>query len=72
MKKSFEIEELGCANCAAKIEAAIQGLDGVQSASVNFMRQTLVLEASDEYFAEVLKKSQKIVRKIEPDARLVV
>ena len=29
MKKIFKLEELDCANCAAKMEAAIAKVDGV-------------------------------------------
>ena len=35
MKKVYRLENLDCANCAAKMEAAIQKLDGVQSATVS-------------------------------------
>ena len=48
MKKRFELENLECAHCAAKIEDAIGKLDGVNSATVNFMAQKLVLDADDE------------------------
>ena len=36
MKKVFKLHELDCANCAAKMEAAIRKIAGVESASVNF------------------------------------
>jgi copper chaperone CopZ len=36
MKKSFAIQDLDCANCAAKMEAAIKKIDGVNDCSVNF------------------------------------
>ena len=39
MKKVFKLHELDCANCAAKMEAAIRKIAGVESASVNFMTQ---------------------------------
>lgn len=45
MKKSYQLEDLDCANCAAKIEQAIQSLEHVISASVSFVSQKLVLEA---------------------------
>ena len=31
MKKIFKLEDLDCANCAAKMEAAIAKVDGVES-----------------------------------------
>ena len=44
MKKVFKLNDLDCANCAAKMEAAIQKLDGVKSATISFMTQKLTLE----------------------------
>ena len=37
MKKTFTLEELDCAHCAAKMEDAIGKIDGVVSASISFM-----------------------------------
>lgn len=45
MKKVFELEDLDCANCAAKMEDAIRKLDGVQSVTISFMAQKMTLEA---------------------------
>ena len=39
MKKTYRIEDLDCAHCAAKIEDAISRLDGVTSVRVNFLTQ---------------------------------
>ena len=39
MKKTFRMEDLECAHCAAKMEDAIKKLDGVHCASVNFLLQ---------------------------------
>ena len=46
MKKIFKLENLDCANCAAKMENAIQQIDGVENASVSFMQKKLMLEAA--------------------------
>jgi len=46
MKKTFKLNGLDCANCAAKMEASINKLEGV-TASVSFMTQKMVLEAPD-------------------------
>ena len=34
MKKSFKLENLDCANCAAKMEAAINKLDEVEECKI--------------------------------------
>mgnify|MGYP002591291662 CR=1 FL=1 len=45
MKKTFKLEDLDCANCAAKMENGIKKLDGVQSATVSFLSQRMTIEA---------------------------
>ena len=70
MKKVYRLENLDCANCAAKMEAAIQKLDGVQSATVSFMTQKLTLDADDARFDEILQKVVAAAKKIEPDCEL--
>jgi copper chaperone CopZ len=72
MKKTFELEELDCAHCAAKMEEAIKKLDGVISANISFMTQKLTLEADDKDFDKVLKAAQKAIKRIEPDCRIVL
>ena len=72
MKKTFELEDLDCAHCAAKMEDGIRKLDGVLSVSVNFLTQKLTLEAEDAVFDSVLKQAVKICRKIEPDCTVVI
>ena len=72
MKKVFKLEDLDCANCAAKMEAAIQKLDGVKSASVSFMTQKMTIEAEDDRFDEVVKAAVKCIAKVEPDCRVIL
>ena len=62
MKKTFKIEELCCANCAAKIEDKIKKLDCIKDANLAFMAERLTIEV-----AEI----RKIIKKIEPDCRLI-
>ncbi len=72
MKKVFKLEDLDCANCAAKMEDAIKKIDGVTGASVSFMMQKLTLEADDERFDEVLKAVVKAAKRVEPDCRIIL
>ncbi|HBL06225.1 MAG TPA: heavy metal transporter, partial [Clostridium sp.] len=58
-------EELECANCASKMERAINELDGVKEATVNFMTQKLVIEGEDEKMPTIVQEVEKIVKKIE-------
>ena len=72
MKKSYQLVDLDCANCAAKMEAAIKKLDGVQNASVSFMTQKMTIEAEDDRFDEVVKAAVKCIAKVEPDCRVIL
>ena len=73
MKKVFALEDLDCANCAAKMEEGIKKLDGVKNASVSYITQKMTLEADDSVnFDELMKKVVKLCRKIEPDCRIVL
>ena len=67
MRKAFKLQDLDCANCAAKMENAIKNLEGVKSASISFMTQKLVLEADDDRFEAVLDEAQHACKKFEPD-----
>ena len=67
MRKAFKLQDLDCANCAAKIENAIKNIEGVKSASISFMTQKLVLEADDDRFEAVLDEAQRACKKFEPD-----
>jgi len=67
MQKEYLLQGLDCANCAAKMEDAIKKIDGVTSATVNFMTQKLTLEAEDSRFDEIAKEAAKVCRKVEPD-----
>ena len=67
-RKTYTIANLCCANCAAKIEAKINQLEGV-SASITFATKQLRIEAKDP--DRLLPQLQKIVSAIEPDAKIV-
>lgn len=70
MKKKFELEDLDCANCAAKMEAAINKIDGVNSATVSFLAQKLTIDAIDDKFDEIMKEVVKVCKKVEPDCEI--
>lgn len=72
MKKVFKLEDLDCANCAAKMERAIAKIDGVASATVGFMSQKLTIEADDARFDEIMKEVVKTCKKVEPDCRIIL
>ena len=67
MKKKYQLTDLDCANCAAKMEAAIIKIDGVRDASVSFLTQKMTLEADDGRFDEIEREVVRVCKKIEPD-----
>ncbi|MBE5922330.1 MAG: hypothetical protein E7269_06215 [Lachnospiraceae bacterium] len=67
MKKTYLLEELGCAHCAAKMETAIAKLDGVNEVVINFMTRKMTIDAQDDKFEEVIAQAKKKIAKIERD-----
>ena len=70
MKKTYKLVDLDCANCAAKMEAAIKKLPGVTDATVSFLTQKMTIEADD--LDAVMKDVVKCVKKVEPDCEVVL
>jgi len=66
MKKAYKIE-IDCANCAAKVEEAIKKIDGINSASLNFMTQKMILDLDESREEEILKQVYKTAKRVEPD-----
>ena len=71
MKKAFKLEDLDCANCAAKMERAITKIDGVQSVNVSFIAQKMTIEADEEKFDGIMEQVVKTCRKVEPDCKII-
>ena len=70
MKKTYKLIDLDCANCAAKMEAAIKKLPGVTDATVSFLTQKMTIEADD--LDAIMKDGVKCVKKVEPDCEVVL
>ncbi len=71
MRKTFKLEDLDCANCAAKMQDAISKLAGVEKCTVNFMMAKMTLVADDDRFEEILDEAQKAIHTFEPDCNIV-
>ena len=70
MKKRFKLTDLGCANCAAKMEAAIKKIDGVNDATVSFMAQKMTVDADDQRFDQIMQEVVAVCKKVEPDCEI--
>lgn len=71
MKKTYSLEELDCANCAAKMERKIAKIKGVESVEISFFTQKMTIEAPDEIFDETVAEAARLIAKIEPDCRVI-
>ena len=69
MEKSYEILNLGCAHCGGKIEEAINKLEEVERAVLNFPMKKL--NVTGTHSDELLSKMNELARKIEPDVEIV-
>ncbi|MBO4395648.1 MAG: cation transporter [Eubacterium sp.] len=72
MKKKFKLQDLDCANCAAKMEDAIKKIAGVNDASVSFMTQKMMIDADDSVFDSVVAEAVRVIAKVEPDCQVVL
>ena len=70
MKKTYKIE-VDCANCANLMEYAARKTVGVESATVNFMTQKMIVEFADDADPKnVMQDVLKACKKVEPDCEI--
>ena len=70
MKSTYKIKGIDCANCAAQLENAISKVEGVESISISFMAERMVIEYNEQSKEDVMKKVKKVIKKEEPDVVL--
>ena len=44
MNKAFRLKDLDCAACAAKLQSHLEKIDGINSVSVNFIYQKMIVD----------------------------
>lgn len=72
-QRSFVLNGLNCASCAAKMEAEVKKIKGVQFASLDFATKRLIIHAYNEQdLDEITKKASDVIKGIEPDVELAV
>ena len=71
MIKEYTLKGLDCANCAGAIEEGVGRLEGVASASLNFVTATLRVDIADGPQDGLREKIEGIVRLHEPGVLLV-
>ena len=72
MKKKFKLQDLDCANCAAKMEDAIKKIPGVNDANVSFMMQKMTVDAEDDKFDAIMEEVVRVCAKVEPDCEILM
>ena len=72
MRKSYELENLECANCAAKMEREIAAFPEVTKCTITFMtsRMSITVEDGADLDA-VLDKAQAVMKSYEKDCTIV-
>lgn len=71
MTKELILDGLDCAHCAVKIQEKVNGISGVNQASMNFINKTLTIEiGSKNKFDEILSEIRKIVNTLEPSVNI--
>ena len=70
MKKTYKIE-VDCANCANLMEDAARKTAAVQTATVNFMTQKMIVEFSEGQEPKaVMENVLAACKKVEPDCEI--
>lgn len=63
MKKTFEIRDIDCANCALKIENEIKKIDGLKDVRIDFAKQKIYIDGDTKTIDAAYL--EKIARKVE-------
>ena len=63
--KKYQLKNIDCASCAAKIENGLSKMEGVKSCSVNFASSTLLIDTDN------IESVKKKIKDIEPEVELI-
>ena len=69
-KRTYILDNLGCANCAAKMERQIQELPGVEMAVITYATKQLVVAANHQ--EKLLPEFQRICASIESEVTVTL
>ena len=67
----FSISGIDCANCAAKLEEKIKGIDGLSDVSLSYINESLQYTCDHDAAKDLEEKVRALVLKEEPDATLI-
>lgn len=69
MRKIVRFTGLCCANCAAKLERALEKIDGINSVQLNFMAQRINFDIEDSKYDKVVEEIKKVTDKVTPECQ---
>ncbi|MBL4937029.1 cadmium-translocating P-type ATPase [Clostridium sp. YIM B02515] len=71
IKKELILDGLDCASCASKIEDKVSKIEGINSASINFMTKTLTVEIGElNRTNELIAATKNMVQNIEAHVKV--
>jgi copper chaperone CopZ len=69
--KIYRFTDIDCPNCAAKAEAKIKKIKGVQDVAIAFFAQKVFITADESDFAEIYPAALRAVQSVEADCELI-
>ena len=70
MEKKYSVE-VDCANCAAAVERKLAKLKGIESVTISYMAQKMIVEYADGVDEQAkLEEMLQVARKVEPDFKI--
>lgn len=68
----YQVIDIDCADCAAKLERKIAALDGLEDVSLSFMNSSLQFTCAAEAEEEAVQRIREVIAREEPDAKLLM
>lgn len=68
----YKLEDLDCANCAAKMERAVAKIEGVSSIHISFITQKMIIELDETKADEIIREVIKTCKRVEPDCTIIL
>jgi cation transport ATPase len=71
MKKVYKVENVDCAHCAMIMQTYINKIDGVESATLNFLTKRLTIELDESRVDEIIAEAEKMCKKVDKDVYII-
>ncbi len=72
MKLKFKIEGLNCPNCAKSLEKSISRLESIESVSINFITQKMIIKTNNENSNELITEINKLIKSEKPEVSITL